>query len=166
VLATSWDGLSSPWSSFPAYFRGEIYTSYELLQKRFGGAVRAVSGRDSSFSTAPSATAYACMRRPWSWPWPRASRSGGASWGSALAMILYTEEGGVVATIWTDSIQMFVYLAGAIVCLVAVIHRLPEGGVGAAMAAASAAGKLALFDFSLDFRCRSRSGPGSWAGPS
>ena len=47
---------------------------------------------------------------------------------------------------------MFVYLAGAIVCLVAVIHRLPDGGVGAAMAAASAAGKLALFDFSLDFR--------------
>ena len=32
------------------------------------------------------------------------------------AMILYTEEGGVIATIWTDSIQMFVYLLGAIVC--------------------------------------------------
>jgi len=68
-----------------------------------------------------------------------------------VAMILYTEEGGVVATIWTDSIQMFVYLAGAIVCLVAVIHRLPHG-VGGAMAAASAAGKLALFDFSTDPR--------------
>src|SRR6266850_6202 len=27
----------------PAYFRGEIYTSYELLQRRFGGAVRTVS---------------------------------------------------------------------------------------------------------------------------
>src|SRR5438093_217996 len=27
----------------PAYFRGEIYTSYELLQKRFGGAVRGTS---------------------------------------------------------------------------------------------------------------------------
>ena len=37
------------------------------------------------------------------------------------------------------------------VCLVFVIHRLPAG-VGSALAAASAAGKLALFDFSLDFR--------------
>ena len=41
-------------------------------------------------------------------------------------MILYTEEGGVTATIWTDTIQMFVYLAGALVCLVAVIRLLPD----------------------------------------
>src|SRR5881396_1777599 len=27
----------------PAYFRGDIYTSYELLQKRFGGVVRSAS---------------------------------------------------------------------------------------------------------------------------
>src|SRR6267143_5205254 len=27
----------------PAYFRGDIFTSYELLQRRFGGAVRTVS---------------------------------------------------------------------------------------------------------------------------
>ena len=135
----------------PAYFRGEIYTSYELLQKRFGGAVRAVSAaifllyRTLGDGIRLHAAALVL-----------AVAAGIAEWwcivGLGVAMILYTEEGGVVATIWTDSIQMFVYLAGAIVCLVAVIHRLPEGGVGAAMAAASAAGKLALFDFSLDFR--------------
>jgi solute:Na+ symporter, SSS family len=135
----------------PAYFRGEIYTSYELLQKRFGGAVRAVSAaifllyRTLGDGIRLHAAALVL-----------AVAAGIAEWwcivGLGLAMILYTEEGGVVATIWTDCIQMFVYLAGAIVCLVAVIHRLPEGGVGAAMAAASAAGKLALFDFSLDFR--------------
>ena len=32
-------------------------------------------------------------------------------------MIVYTEEGGVKATIWTDAIQMFVYVAGAFVVL-------------------------------------------------
>jgi Na+/proline symporter len=66
-------------------------------------------------------------------------------------MILYTEEGGVTATIWTDTIQMFVYLAGAVVCLVAVLHALPQS-FGEAMQAAAAAGKTRLFDFSLDLR--------------
>jgi SSS family transporter len=134
----------------PAYFRGEIYTSYELLQRRFGGAVRTVSaaifllyrtlGDGIRLHAAALVLAVAAGIQEW---WCIVVLG--------LAMILYTEEGGVVATIWTDSIQMFVYLAGAIVCLVAVIHRLPEGGVDAALAAAAAAGKLALFDFSLDF---------------
>jgi Na+/proline symporter len=64
-------------------------------------------------------------------------------------MILYTEEGGVAATIWTDTVQMFVYIAGALVCVVAVIAALPDG-VGGAMQAASAAGKLQVFDFAFD----------------
>jgi Na+/proline symporter len=64
-------------------------------------------------------------------------------------MILYTEEGGVTATIWTDTVQMFVYLAGALVCLFAVARLLP-GGVGPALAAASAAGKLRIIDASWD----------------
>jgi SSS family transporter len=134
----------------PAYFRGEIYTSYELLQRRFGSAVRTVSaaifllyrtlGDGIRLHAAALVLAVAAGIPEW---WCIVVLG--------VAMILYTEEGGVVATIWTDSIQMFVYLAGAIVCLVAVIHRLPNG-VGGAMAAASAAGKLALFDFSLDPR--------------
>ena len=70
---------------------------------------------------------------------------------SAIAMILYTEEGGVTATIWTDTIQMFVYLAGAVVCLVAVLHALPQS-FGTAMEAAVDAGKLRVFDFSFDLR--------------
>ena len=65
------------------------------------------------------------------------------------AMILYTEEGGVTATIWTDTIQMFVYLAGALVCLVAVIQLLPDG-VAAALRDAAAAGKLRVIDLSFD----------------
>ena len=134
----------------PAYFRGEIYTSYELLQRRFGGAVRTVSaiifllyrtlGDGIRLHAAALVLSVAAGIPEW---WCIVALG--------AAMILYTEEGGVVATIWTDCIQMFVYLAGAIVCLVFVIQRLPDG-VGGAMAAAAAAGKLALFDFSLDLR--------------
>jgi SSS family transporter len=66
-----------------------------------------------------------------------------------LAMILYTEEGGVTATIWTDTIQMFVYLLGAFVCLFAVVQRLPNG-VSGALHAASQVGKLNVLNFSTD----------------
>jgi solute:Na+ symporter, SSS family len=132
----------------PAYFRGEIYTSYELLQKRFGGSVRVASatiflvyrtlGDGIRLHAAALVLAVAAGIPEW---W--------CILGLGAAMILYTEEGGVAATIWTDTVQMFVYLAGALVCLVAVIRTLPDG-VGGALAAAGAAGKLRLFDFSWD----------------
>jgi Na+/proline symporter len=64
-------------------------------------------------------------------------------------MIVYTEQGGVQATLWTDVVQMFVYLAGAVACLVAVCRLLPSG-IGTAFAAAAAAGKLRVVDPSLD----------------
>jgi SSS family transporter len=134
----------------PAYFRGEIFTSYELLQRRFGGAVRTVSavifllyrtlGDGIRLHAAALVLSVAAGIPEW---WCIVALG--------AAMILYTEEGGVVATIWTDCIQMFVYLAGAIVCLVFVVNRLPEG-VGAALSAAAAAGKLRLFDGSFDLR--------------
>ncbi len=69
--------------------------------------------------------------------------------GLGAAMILYTEEGGVAATIWTDTVQMFVYLAGALVCLVAVVAALPVS-VPEALASAQAAGKLQVLDFGFD----------------
>jgi solute:Na+ symporter, SSS family len=134
----------------PAYFRGDLYTSYELLDRRFGAPVRATSaaifllyrtlGDGIRLHAAALVLSLAAGVPEW--------------WCIALlgiAMILYTEEGGVTATIWTDTIQMFVYLAGAIVCLVAVLHALPQS-FGTAMQTAVEAGKTQLFDFSFDLR--------------
>ena len=42
-------------------------------------------------------------------------------------MIVYTVRGGASAVIWTDVVQMFVYVGGAIVVLVALLHRIPGG---------------------------------------
>jgi SSS family transporter len=135
----------------PAYFRGEIYTSYELLQRRFGGPVRAASsgifllyrtlGDGIRLHAAALVLAVAAGVPQWEWVFIVVL---------GAAMILYTEEGGVTATIWTDTVQMFVYLAGALVCLVAVVRLLPMG-VGEALAAAAAAGKLQVWNTALDF---------------
>ena len=136
------------WLFIPAYFRGDLYTSYELLQRRFGGAVRATSaGIFLMYRTLGDGIRLHAAALVLS------VAAGVAEWWCILllgaAMILYTEEGGVTATIWTDTIQMFVYLAGALVCLVAVASLLPEGIAGA-LAAARAAGKLQVIDLSFD----------------
>jgi Na+/proline symporter len=64
-------------------------------------------------------------------------------------MILYTEEGGVIATIWTDALQMLVYLFGAVICFVAVAKALPGGMMGA-FEKAAAAGKLTFLNTAFD----------------
>jgi solute:Na+ symporter, SSS family len=135
------------WLFIPAYFRGDLYTSYELLQRRFGNAVRGTSaGIFLMYRTLGDGIRLHAAALVLS------VAAGIAEWWCIVvlgaAMILYTEEGGVTATIWTDTIQMFVYLAGALVCLVAVIQLLPEGVAGA-MAAARAAGKLQVIYTSL-----------------
>ena len=134
----------------PAYFRGEIFTSYEILQKRFGGAVRATSsgifllsrtlGDGIRLHAAALVLSIAAGINEW---W--------CILALGIAMILYTEEGGVVATIWTDSIQMFVYLFGALACFAAVALALPDG-IGGAFAKAAAAGKLTFINGSFDLR--------------
>ena len=135
----------------PAYFRGQIYTSYELLQQRLGGGVRALSSgiflvsrtladgiRLHAAALVLAVAAAGSARREWIFILLLGA-----------AMIVYTEEGGVKATIWTDAVQLVVYLAGAVVCLVAVVRLLPMGA-GQALGTAAAQGKLRLIDLSLD----------------
>ncbi|MGH9320088.1 MAG: sodium:solute symporter family transporter [Vicinamibacteria bacterium] len=133
----------------PAYFRGKVFTSYELLRQRFGPSVSSVAAGIFLFyrtladgirlhaaalvvAIAVGVPEVYCILL------------------LATAMILYTEEGGVRATIWTDVIQMFVYVAGALVVLSAVMRLLPEGNAAQAFASAAEAGKLRVLVTSFD----------------
>ncbi len=135
----------------PAYFRGQLFTSYELLQQRLGSRVRALSSgiflvsrtlADGIRLHAAALVLAVAVTGGTGWEWAFILVLG-------VAMIVYTEEGGVRATVWTDVVQLFVYLAGALLCLGAVIRMLP-GGMGAALDAAQAAGKLRLLDLRFD----------------
>ncbi len=132
----------------PAYFRGQLFTSYELLQHRFGGPVRATAAgvfllsRTLGDGIRLHAAALVIAVAAGVPEWPCILVLG-------AAMILYTEQGGVTATIWTDVVQMFVYLIGALVCLVAVVRTLPSGA-WAALGEAAALGKLRVLDLSFD----------------
>jgi SSS family transporter len=132
----------------PAYFRGELYTSYELLQRRFGPAVKNIAAAiflvtrtlaDGVRLFATALVIAVVTQVP----------VNVAIVVIGLAMIVYTTRGGVSAVIWTDVVQMFVYVAGALVVLFALLNRI-DGGWATVAAVGEVAGKFRIFDFSLD----------------
>jgi len=132
----------------PAYFRGELFTSYELLQRRFGPRVkdlaagiflitRTIADGVRLFATALVISIVTQV------PVPLTIVVIGA------AMIVYTTRGGVAAVIWTDVVQMFVYIAGALVVFFALLNLIP-GGWGDVWQAGQAAGKFRIIDLGVD----------------
>ena len=132
----------------PAYFRGELFTSYELLQRRFGAPVKNLAAgiflvtrtlADGVRLFATALVLSVVMQVPVAWT---VVALGGT-------MIVYTVRGGAAAVIWTDVVQMFVYAAGAVVVLLVVAARVP-GGWEAGIAVAASAGHLQVWDLTLD----------------
>lgn len=132
----------------PAYFRGELYTSYELLHRRFGAPVKNLAAgifvvtrtlADGIRLFATALVISVVTQVPVTWTVLLIGS----------AMIVYTVRGGVAAVIWTDVVQMFVYVAGAAIVFVALAARVP-GGLGAGLDVAAAAGRLQVWDFALD----------------
>jgi SSS family transporter len=65
-----------------------------------------------------------------------------------LLTLFYTFEGGMTAVIWTDVVQMSLYVVGAILSFFVILHGIP-GGWQHVAAVAGASGKFALFNFSF-----------------
>jgi SSS family transporter len=135
----------------PAYFRGDLFTSYELLQRRFGTRVKTLSAviflltrslADGIRLFATALVIAVVLQVPSAYAWVVTVILG-------AAMIVYTVRGGVAAVIWTDVVQMFVYIAGAAVIAVALLGRI-EGGWETVLATGSAAGRFQVFDLSFD----------------
>ena len=132
----------------PAYFRGEIFTAYQLLQDRFGGPTRTTASL--LFLVARSLgdglrlfLAATVLEHLTGWP-PDA-----AIVAVAVITVVYTFLGGMKAVIWTDVIQFSVYLVGAMVALMILAGKLP-GGWSELFQSAQANGKFRLLDFSID----------------
>lgn len=133
----------------PAYFRGRVVTTYELLLRRFG---RRVSGAAAAIfivyrNLADGIRLHAAALMV-------AIVAGVPEWwcivALAAAMVLFSEEGGVRATIWTDAVQLGVYLLGAGVIVLALWEGSGPEPLGFLSAAADA-GKLRFFEPALDF---------------
>jgi SSS family transporter len=134
----------------PAYFRGELFTSYELLYRRFGPGVKNVAAvifmitRTLADGVRLFATALV-ISVVTQVPVTVTVLALGA------AMIVYTVRGGVSAVIWTDVVQMFVYVAGALLVFFGLLQLIP-GGWDEVVRTAGGAGRFQVLDFSTDPR--------------
>ena len=133
----------------PAYFRGDLFTSYELLQRRFGDRVKNVAAitflitRSLADGIRLFATALV-ISVVTQVPVTAAIVVIGA------AMIVYTVRGGSAAVIWTDVVQLFVYVAGAAVVFASLLALIP-GGWAEVVRVGSEADKFRVFDLSWTF---------------
>jgi solute:Na+ symporter, SSS family len=142
----------------PSYFRGELLTVYQLLDRRFGGRIKMVAAslfvvmRNIAdgirlLLTAIVLTAVYTSFQP-------AANAEVITVASivllGVAMIVFTYFGGMEAVIWVEVIQLGIYIAGAIAAAVIITNAI-DGGFSTAMANASQFNKFTLFDFSFDF---------------
>ncbi len=130
----------------PQYFRGEMYTAYELMQRRFGPHVRKFTA-----GTFLVLRALAEGVRVFAVSIVVSIVLPGPATIVSIAVIVcltlfYTFEGGMTAVIWTDVVQMFLYVGGALVSFFLMLHLIP-GGWPHVVALGSAAHKFQLFDF-------------------
>src|SRR6266853_6721902 len=98
----------------PAYFRGEMYTAYELMRVRFGPRIRRLTA--ASFLVL---RALAEGVRVFAISIVISVILGTGEMASIVAILcltlLYTYEGGMTAVIWTDVVQMALYVVGALI---------------------------------------------------
>jgi SSS family solute:Na+ symporter len=133
----------------PHYFRGDLYTAYELIERRFGRGLRSLTAGLFLLTRAAAegVRVYAVSIV--------VSIALGTGEIASIAIItgltlIYTFEGGLAAVIWTDVVQTAIYVGGTLVGLATILHLVP-GGWTAIHAAAASAGKLQVFDFRPDF---------------
>src|SRR3974390_1269761 len=129
----------------PHYFRGDLYTAYELIERRFGRGLRSLTAGLFLLTRAAAegVRVYAVSIV--------VSIALGTGEIASIAIItaltlVYTFEGGLAAVIWTDVVQTVIYVGGTLVGLVTILHLVP-GGWPAIPTAASAAGTFQVFDF-------------------
>ena len=110
----------------PRYFRGELLTAYEVIGQRFGPRLHKLTAFLFLFlrAAAEGVRVFAV------------SIVVGMAIGTgdviSIAIIcaltlIYTLEGGMAAVIWTDVVQMVLYVAGTLVSVILLGHRVPGG---------------------------------------
>ena len=132
----------------PRYFAGEMMTAYQLIDRRFGGGLHKVTAGLFLLTRAAAEGVRVFA----------VSIVVGIAIGTrdvlSIAIIsaltlLYTFEGGMAAVIWTDVVQMAIYVGGTVVAILTLGRHIP-GGWATIHHVAGAAGKFHMFNFAVN----------------
>jgi SSS family transporter len=110
----------------PLYFRGELFTAYQVLQKRFGGASKKCASllflvtrnlgdglrlflAGIALEKVLGFDLHLCIAV------------------IGIATIVYTFCGGMKAVIWSDCVQLIVYMLGGLLALKILVDYFPHG---------------------------------------
>ncbi len=142
----------------PHYFKGDLFTAYQLMERRFGQKLRSLTA--SLFlvtrSVAEGVRVFAVSivvsiaLGQFLGGFSDLNRDLIAIGIVTALTLVYTFEGGMAAVIWTDVVQMAIYIGGTLIGFVTLLHLVP-GGWSQVVAAGAHAGKWQVFNFTLDF---------------
>jgi SSS family transporter len=148
----------------PSYFKGQMFTAYQVLNERFGGKTKTAASLLFLLSRTLGDglrlfLAALVLRRllllsglvgdgpgaimPVEWAMPLAIVLMGVS------TIIYTFLGGMTAVVWTDVTQFLIYMLGAVAALVIMVGKI-DGGWESLWSAGEAAGKFRMINLDLD----------------
>lgn len=134
----------------PFFYRLELYTAYEYLEKRFDLKTRLLASAifvvlkclyAAIAIYAPALVVAEMTGLPFAW----------IVLGIGILTTLYTTLGGMRAVIWTDTVQFAVLFGGVVVAYFAVVNGV-DGGFKEILAVGKAEGKFRFLDTSWDFR--------------
>src|SRR5580698_3651263 len=132
----------------PKYFQGRMLTAYQLIDQRFGRTLHKVTAGLFLITRAAAEGVRVFA----------VSIVVGIAIGTgdvlSIAIIsaltlLYTFEGGMAAVIWTDVVQMAIYVAGTLVAIWSLGQHVP-GGWTHIHTVAAAAGKFHMLNFAMN----------------
>ncbi len=136
------------WFLLPLYFEGRLFTSYEVLNRRFGGPTKQTASlmflvtRNGADGLRLFLTALVLEQvLGWSLAWCVVA--------IGLTTIVYTLFGGLKSVVWNDCIQFVVYMLGGVLAFWVILDKLP-GGWEQMMEFGSKTGRLQVIDLGFD----------------
>jgi SSS family transporter len=130
----------------PRYFSGDLFTAYQFVERRFGRAVKLFTAAlfllTRALAEGVRVFAIAIV--------VQVAFPSGALAAVAVVVALtlfYTFQGGLAAVIWTDVIQLSIYLSGTALTLFVALHAIHGGWPQVREMAQLAGGKFHLFNF-------------------
>jgi solute:Na+ symporter, SSS family len=134
----------------PRYFAGELYTAYQFVERRFGQSLKVFTAVLFLITRALAegvrvfaiSIVIAVIFRTGVLP---------AVICITILTLFYTYQGGLTAVIWTDVIQLTIYLTCTALALLLALEAIPGGWTEVARVAHLEGNKLAIFNFDFNW---------------